>query len=95
MLGRAVLPNAWSIKQAKRAWAEVVRRICTNQSRMALTHLHSVAPSSLLGEALHYLDGQWPKLVAVPGQRNLAVGLQPGGERHPALRRRKAPLVVR
>jgi len=26
-------------------------------------HLHSVAPSSLLGKALHYLAGQWPKLV--------------------------------
>ena len=25
--------------------------------------LHAVAPSSLLGEALHYLHGQWPKLV--------------------------------
>ena len=31
--------------------------------RLLLTHLHSVAPSSLLCEALHYLHGQWPKLV--------------------------------
>lgn len=31
--------------------------------RLLLTHLHTVAPSSLLGEALHYLHGQWPKLV--------------------------------
>lgn len=37
----------------------VVREI----ERLLLTHLHSVAPSSLLGEALHYLHGQWPKLV--------------------------------
>lgn len=28
-----------------------------------LAHLHSVAPSSLLGQALHYLHGQWHKLV--------------------------------
>lgn len=27
------------------------------------SHLHNVAPSSLLGKALHYLAGQWPKLV--------------------------------
>ena len=39
--------------------AAVVRDI----ERLLLTHLHSVAPSSLLGEALHYLHGQWPKLV--------------------------------
>lgn len=25
-------------------------------------HLHSVAPNSLLGKALHYMQGQWPKL---------------------------------
>lgn len=30
---------------------------------MLLTHRHSVAPSSLLGKALHYLDAQWPKLI--------------------------------
>ena len=30
---------------------------------LLLTHLHAVAPSSLLGEALHYLHGQWPKLI--------------------------------
>jgi len=39
--------------------AAVVREI----ERLLLTHLHAVAPSSLLGEALHYLHGQWPKLV--------------------------------
>ena len=26
-------------------------------------HLHSIVPSSLLGKALHYLEGQWRKLV--------------------------------
>lgn len=31
--------------------------------RLLLTHLHAVAPSSLLGGALHHLHGQWPKLV--------------------------------
>ena len=39
--------------------AGVVREI----EGLLLAHLHTVAPSSLLGEALHYLHGQWPKLV--------------------------------
>ena len=30
---------------------------------LLLTHLHAVAPSSLLGKALHYLQAQWPKLI--------------------------------
>lgn len=30
---------------------------------LVLQHLHSVLPQSLLGRALHYLHGQWPKLV--------------------------------
>jgi len=29
---------------------------------LLLEHLHVVLPSSLLGKALHYLAGQWPKL---------------------------------
>lgn len=39
--------------------AAVVREI----ERLLLSNLHSVTPSSLLGEALHYLHGQWPKLI--------------------------------
>lgn len=30
---------------------------------LLLAHLHSVLPGSLLGQALHYLAAQWPKLV--------------------------------
>lgn len=30
---------------------------------LLLTHLHAVIPESLLGKALHYLHGQWPKLT--------------------------------
>ena len=43
----------------KRYSASVVKQI----EQLLLTHLHAVAPSSLLGEALHYLHGQWPKLI--------------------------------
>lgn len=30
---------------------------------LLLHHLHAVTPNSLLGKALHYLHGQWPKLI--------------------------------
>lgn len=43
----------------KRYSAAVVKQI----EQLLLAHLHAVAPSSLLGEALHYLHGQWPKLT--------------------------------
>ena len=43
--------------------AAVVREI----ESLLLTHLHAIAPTSLLGEALHYLHGQWPKLVRFLG----------------------------
>jgi len=39
--------------------AAVVRAI----EQLLLAQLHAVAPTSLAGEALHYLHGQWPKLV--------------------------------
>ena len=35
----------------------------TQIEQLLLKHLHAVAPSSLLGEALHYMHGQWPKLI--------------------------------
>jgi transposase len=31
--------------------------------QLTLANLHAVLPKSLLGQALHYLAGQWPKLV--------------------------------
>lgn len=43
----------------KRYSAAVVAKI----EQLLLANLHAVAPSSLLGEALHYLHGQWPKLT--------------------------------
>ena len=57
-LARDWMP-ARRLRLRSRYSAAVVREI----ERLLLTHLHAVAPSSLLGEALHYLHGQWPKLV--------------------------------
>lgn len=43
--------------------AQRSRSVLTRIEAMLLTHLHSVAPTSLLGKALHYLEAQWPKLI--------------------------------
>jgi transposase len=57
---------------AKEAGADAAERLRRRQQNSAvvvakieallLEHLHTVLPSSLLGKALHYLAGQWPKL---------------------------------
>ncbi len=58
--------------QAKDANADAVERLRRRQQdsvpvlarieALLLEHLHTVLPASLLGKALHYLAGQWPKL---------------------------------
>lgn len=49
----------WRQRLRARYSAPVLRHI----EQMLLTHLHAVAPASLLGKALTYLSGQWPKLT--------------------------------
>jgi len=39
------------------------RPVIDSIQALVLAHLHAVAPESLLGKALHYLHGQWPKLI--------------------------------
>lgn len=46
-------------QQRKLHSAAVLKQI----EALALQHLHTVLPGSLLGKALHYLSAQWPKLV--------------------------------
>jgi transposase len=43
--------------------SEQSRPVLTKIEDLLQHHLHSVAPNSLLGKALHYLQGQWPKLI--------------------------------
>jgi len=57
-LAKGWTPARW-LRPRSRYSRSVVREI----EQLLLTHLRSIAPSSLLGEALHYLHGQWPKLV--------------------------------
>ena len=42
-----------------------------------LGQLHSVLPASLLGQALHYLSGQWPKLVRFVEDGNFPIDNNP------------------
>ncbi|MDH2240286.1 IS66 family transposase [Pigmentiphaga sp. GD03639] len=58
-------------QQAKDMTPEQRQQLRAAQSRPVLAeietlltqHLHSVLPQSLFGKALHYLHGQWPKLI--------------------------------
>ncbi len=43
--------------------AEQSRPVLARIQDLLQRHLHAVAPNSLLGKALHYLAGQWPKLI--------------------------------
>lgn len=53
----------WTPTRRLRLRSRYSARIVRQIEQLLLTHLHAVAPSSLLGEALHYLHGQWPKLI--------------------------------
>lgn len=57
------LARDWTPARRQRLRVRYSAAVVRDIERLLLTHLHSVAPSSLLGEALHYLHGQWPKLV--------------------------------
>lgn len=39
------------------------RALVDSITELTAAHLHAVRPESLLGQALHYLSAQWPKLV--------------------------------
>ncbi len=43
--------------------AEYSRPVLEKIEGLLSGHLHSTAPNSLLGKALHYMHGQWPKLI--------------------------------
>lgn len=49
--------------QRQRLRDELSRPLVAEIEDLLLRHLHTVLPQSLFGKALHYLHGQWPKLV--------------------------------
>ena len=54
------------------AFIRLLARVLARIATLAQTHQHAVLPASLLGKAIHYLLGQWPKLI-----RYLDNGLYP------------------
>jgi transposase len=68
----AAMAELYAVEAGARAMSAVERaQLRAQRSRpvlekieaLLLTNLHRVAPSSLLGKALHYLESQWPKLI--------------------------------
>ena len=57
------LVKDWAPQRRLRLRSRYSRAVVREIEGLLLTHLHRVAPSSLLREAMHYLHGQWPKLV--------------------------------
>ena len=53
--------------ERQRLRAEHSRPVVAEIEELLLRHLHAVLPQSLFGKALHYLHGQWPKLVRYLG----------------------------
>lgn len=53
----------WDAIKRQRLRARYSKRVLAHIEKMLLTNLHSVVPESLLGAALIYLNGQWPKLI--------------------------------
>ncbi|CAM3947022.1 IS66 C-terminal element [Bordetella bronchialis] len=50
-------------EQRQRLRAAQSRPVLAEIETLLTQHLHSVLPQSLFGKALHYLHGQWPKLI--------------------------------
>ena len=67
LIGKLYRPEAlardWAPSRRLRLRSRYSAGVVHEIERLLLAHLHAVAPSSLLGEALHYLQGQWPKIM--------------------------------
>jgi transposase len=54
---------AWTAERRQRLRARYSARVLEQIERLLIEHRDRVLPGSLLGKALQYLYGQWPKLV--------------------------------
>ncbi|WP_322067352.1 IS66 family transposase [Burkholderia ubonensis] len=67
LIGRLFAAEArsvkWTPERRQRLRARYSARVLAIIERMMVEHLPTVMPSSLLGKALQYMNGQWPKLV--------------------------------
>ncbi|MES2367341.1 MAG: IS66 family transposase [Pseudomonadota bacterium] len=53
----------WNAMKRQRLRARYSKPVLAHIEKLLLTHLPNVIPESLLGKALTYLKGQWPKLI--------------------------------
>ncbi|MGU8077258.1 IS66 family transposase [Burkholderia pyrrocinia] len=60
----------WKSERRQRLRSRYSARVLAIIERMLVEHLPGVVPSSLLGKALQYMSGQWPKLVRYVGNGN-------------------------
>ncbi|KVD78075.1 transposase [Burkholderia ubonensis] len=60
----------WKAERRQRLRARYSARVLAQVEHMLVEHLPTVVPSSLLGKALQYMSGQWPKLVRYVGNGN-------------------------
>jgi transposase len=54
---------AWDADRRQRLRRRYSTRVLAVIEQMLLEHLDNVVPGSLLGKALRYMSGQWPKLI--------------------------------
>jgi transposase len=50
-------------EQRQQARRERSKPVLAQIETLLLQHLHTALPQSAFGKALHYLHGQWPKLI--------------------------------
>ncbi len=55
--------ETWEAQRRQRLRRRYSARVLDVIHRLMLQHLPGVVPGSLLGKALNYMQGQWPKLV--------------------------------
>lgn len=53
----------WEAKRRWRLRQRYSKRVLGHIEQLLVTHRDTVVPVSLLGKALYYLNGQWPKLI--------------------------------
>lgn len=53
----------WAPARRHRLWARYSAAVLARLQALLIAHLTTVVPSSLLGRALQYMHGQWPKLI--------------------------------
>jgi transposase len=71
------LAKTWEPQRRQRLRRRYSGAVVKAIGKLLLDNLHTVAPSTLLGQALHYLHGQWPKLIRFVDNGNWPLDTNP------------------